>query len=293
MTDLQRQNKRIAEEWRSCVVSSQKWYKVNNQAGAHFEAVQGEAGGYFVTSDVLQRRCYMKPAKTLSGTRDHRINRERARAAREKIAADLAHDLHLPVPPVILHRREGEDVTSSRQVSISLVMYPKQWPWAQVSGLSLEEESPITAAMAKVLSLASGMYVFDTWLDQRDHEFSPHNIVWGYESGALEQSELIFLDFAHSLGSDGGDEFPNDWSGGGWKPVCKAGFPALLRRHLDGKRIENVVRAIEHLSEDEIVNVVERVPKDFLPPDQADTMIEGLLGRRICLRSTFADLLPN
>jgi len=74
---------KLAAEWRRRCVGGYQWRRCANQAGSLGELVEGEAGGFFVECDELpKRRAYMKPRR-----------RGHARAAREKIAADLAHDL--------------------------------------------------------------------------------------------------------------------------------------------------------------------------------------------------------
>ena len=237
----------------------------------------------------------MKPAKELTGQRDRRINKEKARAAREKIAADLAYDLGLPVPPVVLYKREEDGLISSKHVSVSLVMYPRQWAWGQVKHefSAVGSGSPTGAAVAKTLASTSKMHVFDTWIGQTDHGYSPHNIVWGYEQGALEKSKLIFLDFANSLGSKGGRDFSNCWGNDGWQQFTKAQFPDLMVSHYDETLIDETIEEIKNLSKDNITEVVERIPPDFLLPKQACSIIDGLLGRREQLRSTFADPSTN
>jgi hypothetical protein len=66
----------------------------------------------------------MKPIEVLPDEEMH------ARAAPEKIAADLAFDLGLPVPPVQLTAFQTKG--GSVPAGVSLVMYPTQWAWEHV-----------------------------------------------------------------------------------------------------------------------------------------------------------------
>src|ERR1044071_2457081 len=72
----------IAAAWSQTALLPYRWRRVENQAGViGVSPPKGEAGGLFVATDQVPRRAYMKPCKRDS-------NPSRARAAREKIAAD-------------------------------------------------------------------------------------------------------------------------------------------------------------------------------------------------------------
>ncbi len=109
----------IASSWRAIVTSPWPWHRAPHQAGAMLgPVVEGEAGGFYVTSDAVPRRAYLKPLKKDPGP-------FRSRAAREKIVSDLAHDLGVAVPPVILYERpDGGD---ERDCCVSLVVHATQF----------------------------------------------------------------------------------------------------------------------------------------------------------------------
>jgi len=89
-------NEEIAGRWRATAIAPWAWTPARNASGTLDVVVEGEAGGLMVTCPELGgRRAYMKPLKKGS-----RAGFERA--AREKIASDLAFDLKVPVPPVVL-----------------------------------------------------------------------------------------------------------------------------------------------------------------------------------------------
>lgn len=83
----------LAAAWRDRVPCVQQDHcRHTSQAGS----AGGEASGYFVTSGPING--YAKPSMIDTTPQPY------SRAAHEKIAADLAHDLGLPLPPAVLHR---------------------------------------------------------------------------------------------------------------------------------------------------------------------------------------------
>ena len=262
--------KAIRGLWRETAESPFTWRKCANQAGA----VVGESGGFYVETDGFPRRAYMKPAREMPDDLQH------CRAAREKIASDLAHDLGLPVPPACLSKYE------LRPVVVSLVMYPRQWPWKIVNE-NQPKPGPLAAALAKAFAECSAMYVFDTWVDQDDHGDHPHNIIWGYDPFHISDSEIIFLDYANSLGYNG------NWFNDGWSAMEKAAFPTKICDNLNADRLSKCIEDIENIPEKQIHEIISRIPNSYLPVEQKSTIFEGLTGRRKQLRTTFSDLLPT
>jgi hypothetical protein len=204
------------------------------------------------------------------------------RAAREKIAADLAHDLGVPVPPVQLTTRsDGRNV---KPVAVSLVMYPRQWAWEQVKTQPVGE-TVHGAALVAILAQATPMLAFDTWLAQTDHGDHPHNIVWGYDPASMANAGLIFLDYSFSMGYSGG------WKDGHWRTVEMAPFPALLLQHLDRSALRDTIQKIEAYPAEVIREVVGRLPDSHMPPPQRDLLQEALIGRKSLLKDCLQRLL--
>ncbi len=260
-------NKEIAVLWRKDAMTALTWTKAPNQAGVS----PGEAGGYFVEAAGFGRRAYLKPASA------HPDARQRCRAAREKIASDLAFDLEILVPPAQLYTLPSPPTGCEEAVAISLVMFPVQWPWSQVRSCTIDA-TPLGLALAKVLAACSPLIAFDTWLAQTDHGDHPNNIVWGYDPNELADSAIVFLDFAFSMGSDG------SWEKGSWKTVARAPVPPLMLQHKAAGALEEIVLKIEQLSEAEIATIVSRIPASHLADGQKQTIIDGLIGRRSLLR---------
>jgi hypothetical protein len=254
----------VAEEWRRQVVSPLSWARADSQAGA----LQGECGGYFVTSEGLfRRRAYLKPIKRLD---DHQ---ERAVAAREKIASDLAYDLGLPVPPAVLVPHPGSPPLPGGAI-VSLVMYPVQWAWEQVR-FSNPSDDWLQALLTKVFAESSaGMLVFDTWLGQSDHDDHPHNVVLGSDPKNPTDVRLVYLDFARSLGCEG------IWKNGAWKDVVQVPFPKRVGETVTDYAIRSAISNVLTLQEETIRDVVHRIPDDYLDPGQKLTIADGLIGRR-------------
>jgi hypothetical protein len=84
--------KNVALEWRGIVVSdAEEWHPTDG------ERPGGESGGFFVRRTKDGALAFLKPNHPSFGGMS-----TVPAAALEKIAADLAFDLSLPVPPVVL-----------------------------------------------------------------------------------------------------------------------------------------------------------------------------------------------
>ena len=116
----------IRAEWRRQVNPSWSWRRSRNQAGTLGRVPQGEGGGFYVhCSEFPKRRAYLKPLATCKPGNE--------RAAREKIASDLAHDLGVNVPPAVLWTRTDLGADEEKHVCLSLVMSAHQAPWGSVA----------------------------------------------------------------------------------------------------------------------------------------------------------------
>lgn len=261
-------DRELADEWRQAVIRSWGWRPAKNQAGASSDHAPGEAGGLFVGCDELPRhRAYMKPKKKEPG---------KFRAAREKIAADLAHDLGLCIPPVLLAQRNDAKSNEEEHVCVSLVLYPKQWSWKQLRPKIEQNSDTRIAELAEQMmpEVAGLALAFDTWIGQWDHGDHPHNIVFGYDPKAPEEEHsFVFLDFAFSMGLDG------RWSDERYKIIEEAKFPKLMRDSIGQSEIEDGIKAIEELPDQAILDVVDRIPGTHI--DSADRQ---LIKDALCFR---------
>jgi hypothetical protein len=268
----------LARLWREQVFLDCRWTVCANQSGVLGYVAEGEAGGRFVVADRWpERRAYMKPRRRDPDPR-------RARAAREKICADLAHDVGCRVPPVVLSRREGDPFDEERACCVSLVMYPRQYPWEQIKRF-LQAGPPGTEILRERLPVAAAEgFAFDTWVGQTDHtDHHPHNIVFGYVLGddpkqpPLE-AEYVFLDFAMALGWGG------LWEGDGARTMGAAPFPPGMIDAIDTIALGGILDRIENIADTTIADIVNRIPDDYLSTAQREVIAGGLRARRALVR---------
>jgi hypothetical protein len=257
-------NAEVAASWRAEAVSTLAWRRARDQSGSG----GGILKGYAVEAAGFPRRGYLKPGERLPAAA-----RAKCYAAREKIAADLAYDLGLAVPPATLCRVKDDWGDPEPCAVVTLFLYPFQLDWTDVVFENLRPPNMSDEDVAKVLAQATGAFAFDTWLDQADHaEAHPGNIVWGYNP--VGGSELVFLDYASSMGADA------SWNDEGWFTVALAPFPRFLLDRLDLGLLEQTLTKIETFSEASIQEVVERVPTNFLHLSEKSMLQAALIGRR-------------
>jgi hypothetical protein len=253
-------NSAVAKEWRARVDLPGAWKKAANQTGTH-----GEAGGLYVELDCVGgRRAYLKPLKK-SGHR---------RAAREKIAFDLAFELGATVPPVVLAENSRSDARE-RNVAVSLILYPQQFSWGQMKIFLAEPDGEVASTVAsRIHADAASAFVLDTWLGQTDHDDHDSNIIFGYEGSEYAEGRFIFLDYAFSMGVTGG------WSDEKYLPCHPAAFPKRMLAELRPGEVASALERADSIDEEVVRSIVTRVPDDFLPPAEKETICSGLLARK-------------
>lgn len=185
----------------------------------------------------------------------------------------------------------GRDVSSragaargEQACCISLVMYPRQYPWEQIKRF-LRTGPPGTEILrSRVAAAAAAGFAFDTWVGQTDHaDHHPHNIVFGYALGddprqPPVEAEYVFLDFAMALGWGG------LWEGDGARQMGVAPFPVSMITAIDTIALGGMLDRIESISDAAIADIVNRLPDDYLPADQRDAIARGLQYRRSIVR---------
>lgn len=272
------QDKTIADHWRSLAHTSWDWRKAASQAGGQTDYRPGEAGGFFATcSEFPGRRVYLKPLK---------LESDKYRAAREKIAADLAYDLGLCVPPVLLATRQDALGAEETNVCVSLVLYARQWSWQQIRQLiNAGAQDEITQlASASLADAAALAHVFDTWVDQYDHNDHPHNIVFGYTPEMPDKEHaFVFLDYSFSMGLDG------RWRNNGYMQINPAGFPLLMKQAITEDALEEAISRIQGYPEQKINQIVNKIPESHLDVTDRELIVGGLCYRKDRIRGS---LLP-
>lgn len=242
----------------------------------------GEGRGFWVESTLLPgRSLYLKPTKL-----------DRAafcgRAGREKICSDLAYELGLGVPPVLLARRARCPPDQEEWVCVSLRLYDQQ-----IDVDSLEDwkhrAGPLGRAVAAHAPIASSRaWVFDTWVSQTDHrDVSPENIHFGWDPSDSSRRGFVFLDYAMSLG------FKGAWASGRHLDPQVAPFPSILMSEASPERLDEDLKRVENFDEEVIEELVQRIPENYLPDHERSTIARGLKERRGKLRAMFSPLLEK
>jgi hypothetical protein len=119
-------------------------------------------------------------------------------AATEKIVADLAHVIGLPVPPVTLWDR-GATTGEPRYVAVSVWAFASPLTWAQGSHLLTPQQREL------LIPLASAMIPFEMWIDAQDRQNDGNVLVDG--NSQPDQVRAGFPDFPrHWFAQEGGHE---------------------------------------------------------------------------------------
>ena len=292
-----------ARAWRCDLVTDQAWKVVGNPGSEG-----GESKGFFVRSGEL--RGFAKPSD---------LRADKFRAGHEKIAADLAFELGLPIPPVLLWCRPVEDKNKEEPyVAISMVPFLPVHKWAIV------EQKPEAAQRigGELSAAASAMVAFDTWLGNQDRNNSG-NLLAGEEAiqpitgGDKEQSgkheasteeggEQTEMD---EEGTKAQDAAPNltvvraayidlsysmsyQWAGDKYQNITPAPrYPTQSKLMRD--ELEKMIAAIEILPSKTIEDVVKRIPEEYLEKERHKVVLEGLTYRKPRLRNELKDLLQD
>jgi hypothetical protein len=254
--------------------------------GPRGDPVETMCGGRFVRCAAWPEDvAYMKP--TRSGN-DHA-------PAREKLAADLAGAVGVPVPPALLYRRGLERGTEPERVVLGLRVAELAQNLSFVRDVM--EGSYPRAMLGPLLDLtaaalrrdAPGGVVFDLWVDQLDHGegiMAANNIILGVDEQEKE-ARLWYLDYEKALFLD---RCTGMHLGG---PAQAPPPPAWLLRRLDRDAAHEAVARIRSLPEASISALIHRIPSDYLPAEHKSVIEHELLSRRESLSERLAALLEQ
>ncbi len=273
-------NDEIALAWRKEPFVLRSWRRCEDQRGF----AVGEAGGCKAEALGFDRYVYIKPVSPkdeahLSIADRIRFEPHTPRAAREKIASDLAHDLGFPVPPAQLSMFDVNGVCIP--VVASLVMHDKRHSWGEVRQ---ELASRPDICFSRLCADASDMVAFDAWVRRSDNGAYDGNISCGYDP-LVGNYKLLFIDYSYSLGHD------PSWENGGWIYFNPVPPPPELLRHLDRKRLRNGIEKIRGLSQKTIEEIVGRIPVSHLNPGKQQLLVEGLVERQPLLANALKGYL--
>lgn len=240
------------QSWSSCLSSGDEWKLTGEQWATNTGpiGVENAAGlkGVQKPGNNLQPQLYI--------------------AATEKIVADLAHFLQLPVPPVTIWDR-GLGAGDPRFVAVSA--------WAQVGVLQWQQVM-MTVTPEQQMALcpaASAMVPFETWIGAQDRQNGGNMLVAVDSSGAVQG---YWIDYAFSLN--------HSWVGNKHH-TCQVApmYPSV--GSVDDAVVRDVTAKIMALSDATITEIVNRIPEECLPRPIADIILDNLLGRRASLARVF------
>jgi hypothetical protein len=248
----------VADAWRKEMLTLLAWSSPGNpgQAG-------GQALGFFVKCGSLTG--FAKPSKQANEPAG-----APPRAAHEKIASDLAFDLRLPVPPVVMWRRQVSAPDQEALCAVSLVPFEPAHKWQHVEATPAARDR-VAGGLA---AAASAMSVFDTWLDNRDRPNGGNLLV--NEDLATGTIHWAYIDYAYSM--------TYVWGQGAAPAVGSVVARYPVQAPADLVAVADTVQAIEAMQEDAIRLVATRLSPDFIDAARAATIADGLLRRRIELR---------
>jgi hypothetical protein len=190
------------------------------------------------------------------------------RAAHEKIAADLAFELRLPIPPVILlDLGELKDINRERYVAVSAFPFAQPSSWAQASPTFSDDHR------AETSQVMSAMLGFETWVSCGDRK-EAH--VLAYLPAPDQPLQLAFIDYAFSMSQVWKTE--ND-------PAGRTGPYLPVQRDDNSLRI--MIARIGQFDDGKIETIVNRIPAEYLPTAKKTLIIANLNSRKQRLHMLF------
>jgi hypothetical protein len=187
------------------------------------------------------------------------------RAAHEKIACDLAHEIGVPVPPVTLWRNPAPKGSAGDLYAISVNAFSQFMNWHQFGPYLTEEfKSAVAPAMA-------AGFVFHNWIDDTDHHVANGGNVVVDSNCSADNPSIAFIDHAFSLSCR--------WS------AATAQISPIPQYYIDQNKLpvevlKDVVGKVERVSEQKIREIVTRIPVMYLSELNAELIIRCLLTRQ-------------
>lgn len=196
------------------------------------------------------------------------------RAAHEKIAADLAFELGLPLPPVLLHRWPGAPPQGDQRfVAISLQPFLNVHKWQHIEAVpALAQEMKL-----ELRPVASALVPFDTWLDNGDRPNSGNLIVSKDATDLTKPLRVAYIDYSNSMICE-------------WRNRAHTDIPVRPiyptdQKDADVNVMECILKRIETVDAATINGIVNRIPNDFAAPAVRAQILGGLLHRQSRVRA--------
>jgi len=211
---------------------------------------------------------YLKPLNPRAG---------HSRPAYEKIASDLAHDIGVNVPPVVLYRRPDAQPPEPREVAISFA-WGGATPWGDLFNINAADggvQPPGLAGLIRqFVGASSGVMAVDAWVRNTDRHNEGNAILAHAGEGDLGQ--LFYVDFANAMDYDG------HWSAdkGNHQAFQRPPVPPLLVACAVRKRVEEAAQRIADLADSVVADIVTRIPDDFLAKSARDQLVAWLVWRK-------------
>src|SRR5713226_6317026 len=181
----------IRDRWRKEVVNCDDWTPHSDTARP---VRGGEAGGFLVRSVQSGLIGYLKPLNVRAG---------HSRSAYEKIASDLAFEIDVNVPPVVLYRRIDAQPSQPKEVSISFASGGAM-PWGDLFQIGVADGGVKPAGLAalgkRMVAGSCGVMALDAWLRNTDRDNAGNAIL--AHDGEEDPGQLYFVDFANSMDYD-------------------------------------------------------------------------------------------
>jgi hypothetical protein len=248
-----------AQLWRDNPETSDPWKPTGNPGAAG-----GQAQGYYVTSGPVN--AFAKPSQ-----RDPSV----PRAAHEKIAADLAFELRLPLPPAILHRwGDPPPVGTERFVALSLFPFLSVFMWRQITAVPGLD----TQLKLELREAASALVPFDTWVDNTDRVNEGNLLVSKASPDPALRLRVAYIDYSYSM--------TYGWRAGNYRTITPIPIYPTDQKDADIASMEDALNQIENLSDQNVRDIVSRIPSDFLTIVDRDLIIDGLLYRKQHVRAS-------
>jgi hypothetical protein len=252
----------IARDWRNHGESPDLWKPTGIPGVAG-----GQAQGYYVTSGPVN--AFAKPSQ-------HDLSVPRA--AHEKIAADLAFDLALPLPPAILHSwSDPAPVGAERFVAFSLIPFLSVFPWrlvAAIPGLA-------TQFKLELREVASVLVPFDTWVDNRDRA-NDGNLLVSKLVADSAPLQVAYIGYSYSM--------LYGWRASDYRTMTPIGIYPTDQKDADIASMESALKEVENLPDQNVRDIVTRIGDSFLSPADRDLIIEGLLYRKSRVRASLKSI---
>jgi len=228
----------------------------------------GGAGGFLVRSPQSALIGYLKP---LNPNPQHPV------AAYEKIASDLAYEVGVNVPPVVLHCRPNPPAPQPKEVAVSLV-WGRSSVWSELFNMGaadggIPDSLPALAHLAKhVLAEGSGVLALDAWLHNQDRN-NARNALLAYDCGT-GPGTMCYIDFGHTMDCSG------SWTQGHHQVFARVNVPPFFATCVDRGRVRETAERIIGLSDAVVAQIVQRIPDGFLAAPARDRLAEWLVWRK-------------